>query len=66
MNENGVPNYYYEKPDVGTLTGLPTQSDGKSKKIQKKEDDLVIGRDGCPACNKKRHSKYSTCPNYEL
>ena len=53
LNEHGVPNYYYEKPDVGEVPVV--------KKRAKK--DIQIGKDGCPACGKKRHSKLSACPN---
>ena len=54
LNKNeGVPQYYYEKPETGEIP----------KKRQVKEAAVLIGKEGCPCCNKKRHSKNSMCPN---
>jgi hypothetical protein len=57
LNENGVPNYYFEKPEVGEA-----EPPKKRKKVA--GDCVQIGKDGCPCCGKKRHGKKSECPNY--
>lgn len=56
INDNGVPNYYYLRPETAPIVAEP-------KKRQRKKDGLLIGKDGCPICGKKRHFKESTCPN---
>mmetsp|Transcript_14665 Transcript_14665/g.19858 ORF Transcript_14665/g.19858 Transcript_14665/m.19858 type:complete len:101 (-) Transcript_14665:88-390(-) len=66
VNPNGIPPYYYQKPEV---TGA-ANGGGASKRVKKEGSAAAashkatgIAQNGCPLCGKKRHTKTNNCPN---
>ena len=70
-NPNGIPPYYYQKPEVTSEAngGGPENSkrvkkdSGKAKTPKSKSKTDGIGKQGCVLCGKKAHRKGNDCPN---